>query len=366
MKTIQKYILREILSVFFTILVAIALFILVSNLLDQTPMIMQNKPPVLLVVWYFLCGMPFLFAESLPFAMLLSILYVFSQLNRHNELLAIRTAGIDFFSISLPVLALSLFISFSAIIFNETFVSASYDQAKYIRETLIEKRTAGLKEVRYDLAKLGAGGRIFYIQKFDGLLGTMNGVCMLKVDKNFNLLERVDAREGVWLKDKWLLKDGAIRAFDGIKEKSVTQFAAYDLFTADTPEDFIVTRRSTEDTLAVNAFRLAKFIKLLKDSGFQYQEEATNFHLKFAFPFASFILALLGVSIPFLFNAQRSFVNASLGFVFTVISTFFYMGFVTIGISIGKVGLLPPVVAAWLGNIVFFIIGLGVLVKVRK
>jgi lipopolysaccharide export system permease protein len=366
MKTIQKYILGEILNVFFKILCGIALFILVSNLLDQLPTIMQNKPPLILVIWYFACGMPFLFAESMPFAVLLSILYVFSQLNRNNELLAIRTAGIDFYSISVPVLALSLVISAGAIIANETIVSSSYDKAKYIKETLIEKRTSGLKEVRYDLAKLGTGGRIFYIQKFDGTLGTMNGVCMLKVDRDFNLLERVDAREGVWLKDKWLLKDGAIRAFDGIKEKSVTQFATYDLFTADTPGDFIVPRRSTEDTLAVNAFRLLKFIKLLKDSGFQYQEEATNFHLKFAFPFASFILALLGVSIPFMFNAQKSIVNAALGFVTTVISAFFYMGFVTIGISIGKVGLLPPIAAAWLGNILFLIIGLGVLVKVRK
>lgn len=366
MKTIQKYVLGEIMSVFFRILIGISLFILVSNLLDQTPMIMQHKPPVLLVVWYFICGMPFLIAESLPFAMLLSILYIFSQLNRHNELLAIRTAGIDFFSISVPVLLLSLGISFAAIIFNETFVSSSYEKAKYIKETLIEKKTSGIKDVRYDLAKLGAGGRIFYIQKYDGLLGTMSGICMLKVDKEFNLMERIDAREGVWMKDRWQLKDGAIRTFDGIIEKNVAAFATYDLFTDDTPGDFIVARRNTEDTLAINAFRLAKFIKLLKDSGFQYQEEATNFHLKFAFPFASFILALLGVSIPFLFNTQRSFINAALGFVTTVISSFFYMGFVTIGISIGKVGLLPPVVAAWLGNIVFFLIGLGVLLKVRK
>ncbi|HRU39336.1 MAG TPA: LptF/LptG family permease, partial [Candidatus Goldiibacteriota bacterium] len=172
--------------------------------------------------------------------------------------------------------------------------------------------------------------------------------------------------EGFWAKDKWSLRKGAKRVFTGNEETSFEEFSEYSLFVSDTPDDFVVARRSTEDTLAVNAFRLAKLINLLKDSGFQYQEEATNFHLKFAFPFATFILALLGVSIPFLFGRQKSTVNAALGFVLTIIASFFYMGFVTIGLSTGKVGALPPMAAAWLGNIMFGIIGLFILSKVRK
>lgn len=366
MKIIQKYIISEILSVFWRILIGISVFILVSNLLDQTPMLMQHKPPLLLVIKYFVYSMPFLFAESLPFAVLLSILFVFSQLNRHNELTAIKAAGVDFYSVSLPVLALSLAISLSAVVFNETIVSRAYDRATHIREILIMKKAEGIKDMRYDLAKLGTGGRIFYIQKYDGLLGAMHGICILKVDPEFNLQERIDARDGVWLKDKWQLKDGAVRIFENGLEKSVEKFAAMDLVTADSPEDYVVKRRNTEDTLAINAVRLYKFIKLLKESGFQYQEEETNFHLKFAFPFASFILALLGVSIPFLFSTQRSFINAALGFVVTVIASFFYMGCVTIGISVGKVGVLPPVLAAWLGNLLFAVIGFVVLLKVKK
>ncbi|HRU39605.1 MAG TPA: LptF/LptG family permease, partial [Candidatus Goldiibacteriota bacterium] len=191
MKTIQKYIIREILGVFFIILLAIAIFILISNLLDRMPMIMQHKPPVHLIAAYFLCGMPFLIAESMPFAMLLSILFVFAQFNRHNELVAMESAGISFYSIAGPVLGLAFTVSVAGILMNETLVSASYEKANYIKETLIEKKTSGSKEIRYDLAKLGTGGRIFYIQKFDGFVGMMTGVCILTLDKDFNLLERL-------------------------------------------------------------------------------------------------------------------------------------------------------------------------------
>jgi lipopolysaccharide export system permease protein len=366
MKIVQKYLIKEILRTFGLILLAIMVFILINNLVDEMGMMMQHKPPAYLLALYFLFKMPFLLAESTPFALLLSILFVFSQFNRFNELLAMKSVGIGFSSLAVPVLILAALISVCAILFNETVVSAAYDQSKYIKDTLIEKKSGASADVRYDLAKLGAGGRIFYIQKFDGLLGAMSGICILKVDKDFGLLERLDAKEGTWMKDRWVLKNGASRTFVNNTEKTVQQFASYDLFIKDTPEDFIVTRRSPEDTLTVNIFRLIKLINLLKDSGFDYQEEAVNLHLKFAFPFATFILALLGISIPFIFHAQKSFVNAALGFVVTVIASFFYMGFVTIGLSVGKVGVLPPIVAAWLGNIVFAIIGFGVLYKVRK
>jgi lipopolysaccharide export system permease protein len=365
-KIIQKYIILEILKTFGLILLAIMIFILINNLVDEMGMMMQHKPPAYLLAGYFLFKMPFLLAESTPFAMLLSILFVFSQFDRHNELLAMKSVGIGFYSIGVPVLVLSLVISFIAILFNELVVSKAADQAKYIKETLIEKQSGNANELRYDLAKLGAGGRIFYIQKFDGLLGNMNGICILKVDKDFNILERLDAREGAWMKDKWVLQNGALRTFQNNNEKTVEKFDNYDLFIKDTPDDFIVSRRSPEDTLTINIFRLYKLVALLKESGFNYQEEAVNLHLKLAFPFATFIFALLGISIPFLFSAHKSFINAALGFVVTVIASFFYMGFVTIGLSIGKVGILPPVAAAWLGNIVFMVIGFGVLYKVKK
>ncbi|MCX7698744.1 MAG: LptF/LptG family permease, partial [Candidatus Goldbacteria bacterium] len=138
------------------------------------------------------------------------------------------------------------------------------------------------------------------------------------------------------------------------------------LWTTDTPEDFIVVKRSFEDTLTINLFRLKKLIDVLKQSGFQYREELVNFHLKIAFPLATFILTLLGISIPFLFYTHKSFLNAALSFIFTVITAFFYMGFLTIGLSMGKMGALPPWLSAWISNIIFIFVGFFVLIKIKK
>ncbi len=366
MKLAQKYIVSEILRTFFIILLAIILFIFISNLLDSMPMLMHHKPALPLVISYFIFNTPFLAAESTPFAMLLSILFVFSQLNKNNELTAMKSLGMSFYSLSAPVLGLSLVVCFCAIIFNETVVSYSADRAKYIKETLIEKKDDTRKGIIRDMAKLSRGGLVYYIRQFDGFLGVMKGVCVLKIDKEFNMIERLDAREGDWQDGKWVLKDGSIRHFENGIETKVELFESRELPVSETPDDFIVRRRSAEDTLTINIFRLARHIEVLKESGFKYHEEAVNFHLKLAFPFATFILALLGITVPFLFTAARSAINAALGFLFTVITAFFYMGFVTIALSAGKAAAMPPMLAAWMPNIVFTLIGLALLKKTQK
>jgi len=365
-KILYRYIITELLKVFFVILSGIVIFILISNLVDDIQPLLHFKPQASHLIEYFLFKLPFLAAEASPFAMMLSVLYVFSQFSRHSELNAMKSAGIDFFSVVKPVLFLSLAVSFTAILLNETLVSASYEKANYIRDVLIEKKNGPSLEIRTDLAKLSSGGKVFYIRGFDGLLGTMKGVCVLTLDKNFNITERLDAKEGIWAKDKWILKDTVARTFkDNIEASTVVQ-KEYELYTKDAPADFIVRKKSIEDTLTVNVFRLWKVIELLKESGFNYNEELTNFHLKFAFPFASFILALLGVSIPFLFATNRSLMYVVLGFVLTILVAFFYMGFVTIGLSMGKVNMLPPMLAAWIANLIFTVLGFLLLLRVKR
>ncbi|MEI7542236.1 MAG: LptF/LptG family permease [bacterium] len=366
MKILYKYILKEIIKSFILIISAIVLFILISNLLDETPLMLRFRPPLILVINYFLFKLPFLATEALPSSMLLSILYVFSQLNRTNELNAIKSAGVDFFSVIKPILAFALIVSLGSIIINETLVSRAYEKAEYIKDVLIEKKGNASTEIRQDLAKLSSGGKVFYIKYFDGLIGLMRGVCILTIDNNFNIVERLDAREGTWDKDKWLLKDTVIRNFSNSIETKVNKFSLYTLQVKDAPEDFVVRKKSPEDTLTVNIFRLNKLIKLLKESGFNAGEEETNLHLKLAFPFATFIFALLGISIPFMFSTTRSFLNAALGFITTIIISFFYMGFVTIGLSLGKVAVMPPILAAWMANIIFICLGFVVLMKVKR
>ncbi|HDQ26654.1 MAG TPA: YjgP/YjgQ family permease [bacterium] len=367
MKILHRYIISEIIKYFLIILSGIIVLILVSTMIDEIGLLLRHKPGAFLIFTYYFFRIPFFVAYGVPFAMLFSILFVFSQFSKYNELTAMKSTGINFTRIASPVLILALIISVLNFALNETFVSSSFERSKYIKDVLIEKKPKTSISISHDLAKLGKGGKIFYIKFFDELLGRMKGVCILQLDADFNITERLDAREGIWENENWTLKDGVHRTFDKEgSETGINIFDSYDLEISDTPSDFIVRKQSADDTLTVNIMRLSRLIRILKDSGFNYREEAVNLHLKIAFPFAAFILALLGVSIPFMFTSQRSLINAALGFLFTVLTAFFYLGFVTIGISLGKAAYLTPFVSAWIANFVFTALGFFFLSKVKK
>ncbi|MFP4466140.1 MAG: LptF/LptG family permease [Candidatus Goldiibacteriota bacterium] len=366
MKLLHRYILSEIMKYFAIILCGIIVLILISTMIDEIGLLLRHKPGIFLVFSYYFFRIPFFVAYGVPFAMLFSILFVFSQLSKYNELTAIKSAGIKFTHIAAPVLILAFLISILNFTLNETLVSSSYERSKYIKDVLIEKKSKSSISISRDLAKLGSEGRVFYIKFFDELLGHMKGVCIIQLDNDFSIIERLDAKEANWKNGKWVLEKGVRRFFRDNTETRVNVFDSYILETSDTPEDFILRKQSAEDTLTVNIFRLSKLIKILKESGFNYKEEAVNLHLKIAFPFAAFILALLGVSIPFMFTSQRSLINAALGFLFTVLTAFFYLGFVTIGISLGKAAYLSPFISAWIANFVFAALGFFFLSKVGK
>ncbi len=365
-KILHKYILKELIKAYIMILAGIVTFILISSFLDEVSVLLRNKPAITLIYNYYLFKIPFYCAQAMPFAMLFSILLIFSNFNRFSELTAMKAAGIDFYQIVKPILIFAIAMSFFSLLVNETIVSKAYDKAKYIKDSLIEKKVNGGNEIKRNLAKLGSEGRIFYVKYFDSVMGIMKNICVLKLDKDFNVVERLDADQGTWQKNKWLLTRGVLRTFVNSTETSVENFKTYELKVKDAPSDFIVQKRSPEDSLAVNVFRLMNQIKILKQSGFNYQEEEVNFYIKLAFPFATFIMAILGVSLPFLFSTQRSFVNAAIGFIFTVIVSFFYMGFITIGMAMGNAGQLPAFVAGWISNFIFLGLGLIFLWKVKR
>ncbi|HDQ26605.1 MAG TPA: YjgP/YjgQ family permease, partial [bacterium] len=252
MKIIHRYILSEIMKSFLLIFFAIMMIVMISNFLDEIPMMVKHNPALTVQISYFFYKFPFLAAQAIPFALMLAILFSFSQFSRNNELTAIKSVGISYYSIMAPVLILSLCVSILNFAVNETLISASTEKSRYIREVLIEKKTDSKKDVQYDVAKLGEGGRVFYIRKLDILLGSINGICILQTGEGFTVTERLDAESGVWDNGRWVLKNGVIRSFENGREIEMKKFEEYNLYVKDTPDDFIVTKRSYKDILAIS------------------------------------------------------------------------------------------------------------------
>ena len=104
---------------------------------------------------------------------------------------------------------------------------------------------------------------------------------------------------------------------------------------------------------------LKSFIAEVVRNGGDPDRWLVDLYLKFSFPFANFIIVLFGA--PLSAKKQRS--SAGVGFGISLAICFFYFGIVKTAQTLGHNGTIPPIVAAWLANVIFGVGGFGILSK---
>ena len=71
------------------------------------------------------------------------------------------------------------------------------------------------------------------------------------------------------------------------------------------------------------------------------------------------------ISLPFSIHKVRSG-GAGKGFAIAVVIAFFYWMLMSIGSSLGRSGVLPPMAAAWFANLLFGVAAIIVLLRMQK
>jgi lipopolysaccharide export system permease protein len=369
MKILSKYILLEFLkALVFTVMVFVGLYI-IARLVDDMRTFVRHQPEFSMIILYYFYQLPYFFVQVLPLAVLLSTLFSLGQLGRHNELIAMRSCGISFFRVALPILSATCILVMLVLLFNEVVIPHTNPRAHHIKRVNIEKKSDEAFRFRRDwITRSLSGNRILQSRHLDAARGQMQDIILLNLGPNRLVTKRLDAPQAEWKNGKWIFRDGTIRTFD--QHGTITQFEAFQYHAVpfrEVPRDFIRQKKDEDQILATPIKELRQQISLLREMGSDPRTEEVNMHLKIAFPFANLILALLGVSIPFIFpSGHRAIVWTAIGFVITIVTGFFYIGFIAVGTSFGKSGTLPPIASVWIANCVFGAIGMYMFFKAKS
>ena len=116
-------------------------------------------------------------------------------------------------------------------------------------------------------------------------------------------------------------------------------------------DKFLSNRKNPEE---MNFFELKNYINILEKRGEAVGFYKTDLHLKIAFPFASFIIALLCYSFAVRLESR----NLILGYAMGVIATIAYYAVTAISQALGHQLIFPPAIAGWSSNALFAVIGL--------
>ena len=102
-------------------------------------------------------------------------------------------------------------------------------------------------------------------------------------------------------------------------------------------------------------------MKVFSDIEFMPQYKGqVELYLKFSFPFVNFMI--LFFCVPLASSTMRS-KGRGMVFLLGILVAFLFLSMLRVGQSLGYNGLLSPIFAAWLANIVFGLLAIGFLFK---
>lgn len=350
--TVFFYIIRDYFKyVFGTVVLTVFLFILFDFIHKTTKYFPEFNPSSTVIAKYYLLQIPTQLMQALPIASLLAGVVTMVLLSRTNEITALRAAGLGPFRIALPLAVGGMILSFSYLLISETLVPKFARRMHYVQQVEIEGKkpqqlTDGARWIR-------DGDRLIHFQEYDSVSGSLQNVRIIDVRPNFRPFQSIEASVAKYVASNqtWSLinpkllvfkRSGVIELFDSPADKAVRL-----------PLD---PNQLKKDPRKANELALQELKELIdrgEKSGIDSLHYKVEFHGKIAYPFAAFVVSLIG--IRFGFRSERTTETAK-GVLVAVIVGISYWFTLSAGKALGLRGTVPPLVAAWLPNVTVLLV----------
>lgn len=300
-------------------------------------------------------------AQVLPVAVLLGSLFSLNKLLLSGEITAVKASGIPVQTVLYPILIFGIGISLAVFIFQETLMPDLNTKARAVYRVKI-RRLPKENTTRWDRIVLSGKGNIrITAEELNLTRGHLKRVVVDQF-KDIFLVKQIDAKEAVWEGTSWKFINGVERWFSEDGKHIVKEVAFQDklIDIYNSPHDLAPRRIKSKE---MNIRKLARYIKHLQKLGIPNIREKVELNMKISFPFANFIILLIG--IPFaLYPTKGSGKLTSFGFALAV--AFAYWGMISIGQSLGNARIFPPPFAAWFAHIIFGIPGIIFFRKIKS
>jgi len=357
-RTLDRYLLREFLGYLVLGLLGFITIFIVVDVFEKIDVFLDHRAPAMLVLRFYVYRTPEVVVRVLPVALLLATFLSLGQLNKFGELTAMRAAGLSLTRILTPVFLVATLGVLGALALSEQVVPGANRERDRIYDEQIQRLRPQAVTERADVTYLGAGGRIFYMRLYLVSERRMHEVSLQEFSQG-ELHRRIDAAEATWDGRRWVFSSGFLRTFERNREVvEPFQRMAVD-WIPERPEDFAKESRKPDE---MSYPELRAYVEKLRASGSRVSNYLVDLHLKLAFPLVNLIVVMIGAPIATRLRTQ----SAALGFGLSVTISFLYYAFMRTGQALGHNGALPPYMAAWLGDLVFGVAGLVMMIQAQR
>lgn len=383
MRTLQRYVLSEILrSVLFVLVAFLALFAF-FDLMGELSAIGRGGYQFQHAFVYVLMGLPGYAYDLMPIAVLIGTIYTMAQLASRSEFTIMRVSSMSTWMAGMMLAKIGVVFALLTFAFGEYIAPRASDMAEKWRlqaqgATISQEFRSGLwaKDV---IKSKGASGEVigsrFVNVREVGADGVLKDVRIYEFDRDFHLTALVTAASADYEGDyTWKLQEVSQTKFsaDAFAPPlpSASMRRSPGIVTQKLPESEMVSE-ITPDILSVlfadpdrmSAQDLSAYTRHLAEN-----KQATNryeiaYWKKIIYPFAVFVM--LALALPFAYMHFRSggvslkiFIGIMIGVCFQLLNSLFS--------HLGLLNTWPPLITAVLPSALFLLAAIGALLWVER
>lgn len=349
LKKIDWYIIKKFIG---TYLLSIVLIISIAVVIDVTEKLdnffESNAPLKAIIFDYYLNFIPYYTNMFTPLFTFISVIFFTSKMASNSEIIAIFASGIRFRRMMVPYFISAGLIALISFLLTGFVIPPANKIRLDFQDKYISKFTSSVvRNVQLEVEK----GVIVHIDRFEEKTNKGYRFSMDKFEGK-HLVSRLVASSVTWDSGyNWTVHEYLQRDFDGLYE-TIIKGEKVDTVIKMIPSDFFIT---SEQSPEMNNIALKKYIKQQEARGAaNLQAFKDEYYRRFSYPLAAFILTLIGVSL-----ASRK-VKGGMGLhlgIGIALSAIFIL-FSTISSTFAVSGQVPPLLAVWLPNIVFTVVGI--------
>ncbi len=354
MRTLDRYIIRQLAVPIIFCSLTLVLLVLFADVFDRLNDLIKHQTSTQDILRYYLALSPFSFVQIIPWATFLGTVYLLSTLNHHNELLAMKTAGMRITSIAGPMLFVGLMIGVITFMINDRLVPVTTQIANRIREEKMENDAGHVKDkMLEDITYFGKNNLLYYIKKLVPEDSSLEGLIVLTLDKDRHVRQKTVAHTAVMESGVWTLKSVSTYDIDRKGRLLGEPKLLSSVPMPDMTETFQEFEKAAKDGEFLSYKELKYYVDHLEESGLAVKTQKVDLQHKLAFPWNSLIMML--ICIPLL-SRTLSRRGIALTILQCLCIVFGYHTLGAIALALGKSGSIPPFVSAWIASILFGVV----------
>ena len=347
---LDRYIISKFLGTFFYAMLIIIVITIVFDISEKIGNFLDKKASLHSIIFdYYFNFIPYFISLFSALFIFISVIFFTSKMASLSEIIAILSSGISFRRFMYPYFLGACILALFSFVVNDVIIPPANVhrfefEDKYINSPMNYRERNVHKQIE--------PGLFVYLESFSTNTETAYKFSLERREGD-RLISKLISESALWNKEKekWTIKTYYIRDIDSVGNETLSEGASIDTTINLHPSEF-KRRENFSETMSVA--ELKEFIDNLKMQGADNVDAfLIELHKRIAFPFSTFILTLIGVSL----STRRVRGGIGIHVAIGIAISFLYILFMQFSAEFATKGNLHPALAAWVPNIIFGIVG---------